>query len=139
MSKLAFKQFGKYTTRVEGSKEQLEELRGKLHDLGISINDGLYLELIAVPQEINDLKQKYNISKTNTGISLYVPNEQISQIDSFFNSKNTKQLYFPGGYAKYDFTREGNKISVSLPNDCPLPESRLIINSLKLLKLYPSK
>lgn len=136
---LEFQQIGKYTTRVIGPKEQVEDLRKKLQDLGIYINDNLYLELRVVPEEINNLKKKYNITKTQKGIEIHVPTDSTAQINELFNNNKDIELHFPEKTAMYNFTRDGETISVFPPDDYPMPESTLITNSLKLLNLYNSK
>lgn len=136
---LEYQQLSKYTTRVVGTKEQIEDLRKKLRDLGIMINDSLYIELMVVPQEINDLKKKYNIEKTQRGIIIHVPSESKAQIDEIFGANNEIQLQFPKNSGIYNFTRNGETISVLPPIDYQLTESILITNSLKLLKLPESE
>lgn len=136
---LDFQQIGKYTTKVVGTQEQIEELRKKMQDIGIHITNDLYLQLRVVPKEINDLKQKYNIEKTEEGISIHIPDGSAENIDKIFNGNNNVQLHFPEKTINYNFTRDGKIITVTPPIDYPLPESLLITNSLKLLQLCPSE
>ncbi|OHS95640.1 hypothetical protein TRFO_38236 [Tritrichomonas foetus] len=153
------------TTIIEGSEAQINEIRNKLHDLGIDIQDHLFLELkqtqssnisIAIKQETLPKSQPekppeaakveqpkpasnplsdYPISKTGNGFRISIPDKDIDKMKQFFGGKNRKPCDDPNSESKFFMVNKLPNIDFSVFPENGKSDEENHTTALKLLGL----